>query len=823
MHNLWQDLRYAFRVLAKSPGFSSVAILTLALGIGANVAAFSVVRAILLEPMPFPHPGQLVRVFDDLRTSNVHDVGMSAPECMDLERSAIFQEISPVWAINANLTGLEKPERIEALATGTNYFTLLGAKPRLGRVFTSDDKAPGFIEPTVISDGFWRREFGADPGVLGKRIRLDGDLYTIVGVMPPDFRHPGRTLQTDVDLWIAAGYVAAPFPDPPVRAFRFFPAAIARLKPGVSLASAQSQLDAFASHLSAQYPSDYPAAVGWGLRLVSIQDDLVGPVRAELFALFAAVGCVLLIACVNIANLLLARGAGRQREVAIRLSLGASRGRLVAQLLTESLLLAAVAGLVAIIAVAVFRQSLLALAPADFPRLAEVRVNAGVLYFAFFLSLFTALQFGLVPALRAANPNLVEKLREGSLGSGSGKSHIRISRILVASEIALSLILLIAGGLVLRSFWRILQTDPGFRPDGVISAQFWMPVPNDPTTDPYRSIDKRSAFYREVLRRVSAIPGVAEAAIASENSLPMSRARNRFPFLIEGRPADSEHLPVAEFASVSPEYFSTLGIPVLAGRGFQAADDYNTLRVALIDRTLADRYWPGEDPVGKRIRPGPANVDAPWATIVGVVASIKSDGLDLPTAPHIWFTVFQNPPASGVIYARTSMNPESLQDAIRREVQSVDPGIPVFAVRTLTATLARSLADRRFALTVLASFAAIALVLASLGIYGVMSYIFSRRTHEFAIRIALGALPADILRMALGEGMILVAFGLAAGLLGALAATRYLRALLFTVDPADPLTFALLSLFLAGVALLACFIPAQRATRVDPLSALREE
>ncbi|HEV3418060.1 MAG TPA: ABC transporter permease, partial [Pirellulales bacterium] len=474
-------------MLAKTPGFTAVAILTLALGIGANVAAFSVVRAVLLRPLPYRQPGQLVRVFDDLRASNVRDVGMSQPEIEDLQnRSGVFEDISAVWPISANLTGGDRPERVEVVATSTNYFTLLGANAQLGRIYTKQETVPGFIEAAVISDGFWRREFGADPHAIGKKIRLDGDLYTIVGVMPADFRHPGRTLQTDVDLWIAAGYAADPFPHPPLRAARMFPGAIARLKPGLSTSEAQAKLDTFAANLSREYPTEYPAAASWGTRLVAVQDDLVGGVRTELFVLFGAVGCVLLIACVNIANLLLARGAGRQREVAIRLALGASRGRLISQLLTESILLAAISGVIALIAVVVLKNSLLRFAPADLPRLNEVSINIGVLAFAFFVSILTGVIFGLVPALQAASSNQIVSLREGSRGSGSSKNHTRISRVLVTSEIALSLILLIGAGLLLRSFWQLLQVKPGFNPSSVVTAQIWMAVPNDPKADPYR-------------------------------------------------------------------------------------------------------------------------------------------------------------------------------------------------------------------------------------------------------------------------------------------------------------------------------------------------
>src|SRR5271154_6089168 len=619
MASFFRDVRFAWRMLAKNPGFTIVAILTLALGIGANVATFSIVYAILLRPLPFPHQEQLVRVFDDLRASNVKNVGMSAPEMIDFqERSGVFEGISAVWPINADLTGGDRPERIEALATSPNYFTLLGVRPRIGRVYTQQDYVPGFLDAVVLSDGFWRREFGADPHILGKKVRLDNDPYTVVGVMSPDFRHPGRTLETDVDAWIAAGYDANPFPHPMVRGLRMFPAAIGRLKPGLTVGEAQARLETFAAQLSAQYPVDYPPAVRWAPRLASVQEDLVGNVRTELLVLFGAVACVLLIACVNLANLLLSRSAGRQREIAVRLALGAGRKRLLLQMLTESMLLSIIAGAIALVTVVSLKASLLRLAPANLPRLSEVNLSGGVLLFAVVVSISTGILFGLVPALQASNANQVANLREGSRGSGSSRSHTLISRSLVVSEIALSLILLVGAGLLLRSFWRMLEVQPGFNPHGILTAQIWIPVPNNPAADPYRPAEKRGAFLREVVRRVSAIPGVEGVAIGGTNSLPMGGGRNGFPFAIEGRPNDSQYAPVAEFAGVSPNYFELLKTPLISGRVFADSDVPSSQRVAVIDQTLANRYWPGQDPLGQHISfngpPIPAN---PAVTIVG--------------------------------------------------------------------------------------------------------------------------------------------------------------------------------------------------------------
>jgi putative ABC transport system permease protein len=823
MNSFLQDVRYAARNLLKTPGFTLAAILTLALGIGANIAAFSIVDGVLLRPLPFPQPGQLVRVFDDLRSSNTKDVGMSVPQFWDYrDRAGIFQDISVIWSTPATLTGVDVPQRIEALATSGNYFTMLGVRPQIGRVFTQKDEVPGFINAVVLSDGFWRRQYGADPNVIGKSLRLDGDLYQIFGVMPAGFRHPGKTIETVEDVYVAAGYNAPPFPVPPLRSARMLPGAIARLKPGLSVAEAQARLETFDAGLARDYPTDYPPTVGWAPRLVSVQQDLTGNARSELFVLFAAVGFVLLIACVNLANLLLARGSGRQREIAIRLALGAGRVRLIAQLLTESVLLAFVSGCVALLTVVWLKSALLKFAPPDLPRLNEVTISASVLFFAFLVSILTGIIFGLAPALQDASPNQIASLREGSRGSGSSKRQMRVSSALVASEVALSLILLVGAGLFLRSFWQILQVRSGFNSHHVVTAQIWLSFPNDPSQNRYLTVPKRAAFMREVLRRVSALPGVEEASIGGGGSLPLARSRNQISFTIEGRPADSEHSPVAELAAVSPGHFRVLEIPILSGRNFTDSDDDKALPVAIVDQTLARQYWPNGNPIGKRVKSGPIQSTNPWLNIIGVVGDVKTDSLELQEAPHIYLSDFQAPAYNSVIYLRTAGDPGTLGDAIRPEVQAVDPNVPVYAVRTMEDVIARSMAERRFALQILGFFAGVALLLAAIGIYGVMAYTFSQRRHEIGIRMALGAQPRDILRMALSEGMTLVAVGLGSGLVGALILTRFLHSMLYAVSPNDPLTFVALAALLAAVALLACFVPARRATQVDPLVALRD-
>jgi putative ABC transport system permease protein len=810
-------------MLLKNPGFAIVAVLTLALGIGANVATFSVVYGVLLRPLPFPHPEQLVRIFDDLRGPNEQDVGMSAPELWDLQdRSGVFQDISAVAPSNSAIGGGERTVRAESLVTSPDYFALLGAKPQLGRVYTSMDAAPGFLEPVVISDGFWRRNYGSDPNIAGRKMRLDNDMYTIVGVMPPGFRHPGRTLNTDVEVWLATGFNGLPFPVPPVRSQRFIPAAIGRLKPNLTVAQAQAQLDAYISQLSRQYPTEYPTASTWAVRLVPVKEDLVGPQRTELFILFGAVGFVLLIACVNIANLLLARSSGRRREIAIRLTMGASRARLARQLLTESTLLSLISGVLALVTVFLLKNAIVSLAPADTPRLNEVNVSAGVLFFAFLISILTGVVFGLAPALQAANPNQLENLREGSRGSGTGRRRTRLSRVLVVSEVALSIVLLAGAGLLLRSFWRVLEVRPGFNPSHLTTVQIWIPISNNPASDPYSVEEKRADFLLEVFRRVSALPGLEQASISGNDTLPMNSGRNYSQFSIQGRATESERGPIADIAVVDAQYFRTMEVPLITGRNFTPLDTYKTQPVAVIDQTLARQYWQEKDPLGQQVKFGFGR-GVQGVTIVGVVGDIKSDGFEAPSVPHIYVALGQFAPVNAVVFLRSRDDVEHLGKAVRHEVESVDRNVPVHSISSMDQIIARSVADRRFSLELLGVFAAVALLLAAIGIYGVMAYSFSQRAHEVGIRIALGAQRLDILRMALGEGMRIVVIGLASGLVGAAIMTRFFRSMLFGIEPTDPMTFLSVSTILAAIALFACYIPAKRATRVDPLVALREE
>jgi putative ABC transport system permease protein len=823
MQTIWQDLRYALRMLRSKPGFTAVAVITLALGIGANTAIFSVVNAVLLRPLPFPDPEQIVLLRDDLTARQLTNVGLSVDELKDLqERSGAFDQVSALWPVDANLTGSDRPERIELLAVSPNYFSLLGASARLGRVFGPQEQTPGFAEGVVISDGLWRRLFGSDPNVLGRKVYADSDLYTVIGVMPPGFRHPGRTLRNDVEMWATAGFTANPF-GPPVRSQRMLPGAIGRLKPGLSVQQAQAKINAMVANLHAEFPKEYPAEVGWTVNVLPAHETLVGNVQTTLLVLLGAVGLVLLIGCVNIANLLLARSSGRHREMAIRLALGAGRRRLVVQLLIESLVLAFLGGAVALLVVMSVMNLLLGLVPADIPRLNEVGVNGSVLGFVFLISTVTGLLFGLVPALQASRPNVVVNLKEGGQGGGSGARHHRFRSALVVVEFALSLVVMIGAGLLLRSFGRLLEVNPGFNPGNVLMARIWLPVPNNPELDPYRPVEKRVAFVKEVLRRTSALPGVQYAAVGSGNGVPMDGAHNTGNFVIEDQPAADANLPSAQVSGASPDYFRVLGTPVISGRVFLPSDDDQAPRIALIDEALAQRWFPNQDPVGRHIKFGRRDSRAPWLTISGVVGNIKTDGFDKPDQPHVYLPILQNPGYAMAVYLRTDVKPTSLTNSLRQQVQAVDPNLPIFGERTMDDVVSASLAQRRFAMQVVSLFGVLALLLAGIGIYGVMAYSVSQRTREIGIRLALGASNSAILRPLLWQGTLLTCAGVGIGLLSAFALTRSLRSLLFGVAPNDLLTYAGLALLLAGVAMLACYVPARRAIRVNPLVALRNE
>jgi predicted permease len=820
IENAQQDVRYALRLLARSPGFAAVTILTMAVGIGATTAIFSVVDATLLHPLSYPQPEQLVRIQDDLPGVGTQDVGMSEPEWKDLQRSGIFQYVSPLGGGSVNLTGASQPARIAFLTVAPNYLALLGVKPELGRWFDPEDQTPGFTLEVLISHGLWKRTFGGDPHILGRTLRLDNDAYQVIGVMPAGFHDPGRTTeQRNTELWAAAGFAGPPAP-PPLRSSRIFPEAVARINPGLTIAAAQSQLDALVSALQKQFPEDYPLQSNWTLRLVPLKESVVGNVRPSLMMLLGAVGLVLLIGCVNVANLLLARASARGREMAVRQALGAARSRLVRQLLTESLLLSLLGGIAGLAILFCTRGLLLSLVPDSLPRLNDISINWNVLVFALVTSVVAGVIFGLAPALQTGRLDLTHTLKVAGRGATGSGEQARTRRLLVVTEFALSLVLMIAAGLLLRSFWDLFKVPLGFQPENVMAVRVWLPVPNDPDTDIYGTASQESPFIREVLRRAGMLPGVKEIAVGGIESIPLDHARNLMPLSLEGRETEGGRRPLVEGSTVTPEYFRLLGIPLLRGRLFSDMDNENAPGATVINEAFARTYWPDEDPLGKRVKLG--RTTKSWSTVVGVIADARTESLEQSSVPQIYRSLYQAPGKDLAIFLRGSLDPAEIPGEVRQQVQSVDPELPVFGGVTLSEVVSGSLSQRRFSMEMVLLFGLTALLLAGLGIYGTISYVVNERTHEIGIRVALGAERGEILRMILRQGLELAIVGAAAGLVGALIVAHLMAGLLYGVTPTDPLTFAGVAVVLTCVALAACYIPARRATKVDPMLALRE-
>ena len=821
MEILMQDVAYAIRTLRNSPAFLAIAVMTLALGIGANVAIFTLVNSVLLQPLPFREPDRLVNVFDDLNGAGTKDAGMSVPELYDLrERSGVFEELSFVFPVSTALTGGDRAERIEMLGTSPSYFEVLGAKAALGRVYGQAEWLPGFLDGVVISDGLWKRQFGGDPHVVGRRIRVDEDGYTIIGVMPPQFRHPGRTLNGDVELWAASGVIASPFPAPPIRGLRVLPGAIGRLKAGLTLEQAQQRLNAFAAQLQTTYPKDYPGQLHWTLRAEPAQSSLTGNVRPMLLVLLAAVSFILLIVCVNVASLMIARSSARTREFAIRQALGASRSRLIRQVLTESVLISLVGGAAAVVVLWLTRASLLALMPADVPRLVEVHSDWRMIVLALFLSICTGVLFGLTPALHASANDPNRDLKEG--GRTGGVQSVRQNRsrsALVVIEVALSVVLLIGAGLLTRSFSAMLRQEPGFEPTGLTAGQIWIPVPNNPKMNRYLTSPQRAVLARELIRQLAMLPDVRKVALGSSSNVPfLSNVLNPVPFSFADDSATHESDHTADFGSVSPEYFDVLRTPLKQGRIFADHDSEKTRRVVVVNEAFVAKFSQGKEPVGRRLRYGAGTE----SDIIGVVGDIRGEGLDVPPPPRVYGSVFQSSSVALAVFLRTRSDVGFTREELTRAVHAVDPELPVFGVRTMDDLMAGSMARRRFSLFLMSAFAGLALLLAALGIYGVMAYVVGQRVQEFGIRAALGAQPRDILMLAFRPGLVLTATGAAIGLVVSMAVTRLMSNLLFGVSASDPLTFAIVPLILGIVALAACFIPANRAIRVAPIDALRQ-
>ena len=818
-----QDLRGGVRALLKSPVSTFIAALTIAVGIGVNTTMFSIVEAVLLRPLPYGAADRLVALNADLPGMSLKNIGFSVPEMDDLSaRSDVFEMVSPVWVFDANLTGGQRPERVVMVASGTNYFQMLGATPQLGRVFGPQDKAEGFAEAVVLSDAAWRRLFGGDPAAIGRQVRIDTDLYTIVGVMPPGFRHPAAAPAPNIDLWSTAGFRANPFQSPPVRRQRMLPSALARLQPGVSIDQAQAALETLTASTLRDHAADYPAEGKWSIRVDAMQSVVVGNVHPLLLAFSGAVALVLLIGCVNVANLLLARASTRHREIAIRLALGAGRGRLIRQLLTENLVLATIGGVIGVLAASWTQSLVIASMPADLPRLHEISMDWIAVVFAAAVTIVTTLVCGIAPAMQASRTRPVAAIAEVGRGLTPGRRQRRLRTTLVVAEIAVSLVLVTGAGLLVATVTRLLDVDPGFTADRVTAARTWIAVPNNPELDPYRTPISRVTLVKRLIDRLREIPGVESAAMTT--IVPIEQAPPKVPIQVPGRTLDAESA-LAGFVVVSPDYFSLLKVPVIRGRAFAESDDGTSQQVLIVDEELERRFFDGQDAVGRRIqlgRSGP-NGDPPSLTIVGVVKTMKHERLDEAAAPHIYASLYQRTGRSLGMLVKTRTRDDRIQEQMRAAVLSVDGDLPVFSADSLDATIGRSIAGQRFSARALVVFAVFALLLVIGGVYGVMAYGVTTQTQEFGVRIAMGASPSALLRSVLGDALRTSVTGVVLGLVLAAASTRLIRTMLFGVSTVDPRVYAFAGVLLIASALLASYLPARRAAAVDPLVSLRHD
>jgi putative ABC transport system permease protein len=805
MQTLWQDLRYGARMLLKKPGFALIAVFTLSMGIGANTAIFSVVNSVLLRPLPYPNAERLMTIWEDHRArSGPVNEWTSPPGFEDWrDQAKSFDHVVALQNWQPTLTGQGDPEQLFGAQVSHDTFAMLGVTPALGRSFRPEEDQRGVESVVIISHKLWRQRFGADPSLVGKRISLNGESREVIGVMPAGFKFP---IIAGADIWRPIQPALGPGCQRGCITVRV----MARLKPGAAKAQARAELNSIAARIEQQFPD---TNLKVGATLVPLHEFLVGPVKTQMLALLVAVGFVLLIACANVANLLLARSATREKEIAIRASLGAGRRRIIRQLLSESLLLAVIGGTIGLLLAYGLVVLLVGFSPQGTPRLDEIGMDLRVLGYTIGVTVLTGLLFGAAPVWQLFKADLNQSLRDSGKGLQVARSGRRVFSALVIAETALALMLLVGAGLLIRSFIRLQRVDPGFNPRNVLTAVVTLPQ----AVYPERT--QIAPFYSRLLERVKALPGVQSAAAVS--SLPLAGFDNDAGFVIEGRPAPQpDQRPVAWISSVSPDYFRTMGMRLIAGREFTEYDNENAAKVVIISEATARRHFPNENPVGKRI--GNGRPDG-WREIVGVTVDVKHFGLNQDARVSMFFPHRQQPARRMVLVARTTADPMSLTLPLRGAVAAIDKNLAVSNISAMAEITAQSIGQERFTLLLLGLFSALALLLAVAGIYGVMSYAVAQRTHEIGVRMAVGAQTRDVLKMVVTQGMVLVSAGVGIGLASAFALTRFIRGLLFGVSAIDPMTFAGVAALLALVAFVACYVPARRASKVDPLVALRCE
>lgn len=823
MEVILHNIHYSIRSLIKRPGFTSVAVIVLALGIGANTAIFSVVNSVLLRPLQYQNPDELVKVRTTNLSRGLNDFGISMPDFREWRtRNRVFDQIAAFSIESYNISSGTQPERVDGAMVSANLFPLLGVNPIQGRSFFNEEETFGNHRVALISHSLWQNRFSSDPNLIGQAITINSEKFVVIGILPQGFNYPSRNVQVWTPLSIPQDH------ENNTRG-NYWLSVIGRLKSGVTIEQASADMTSVAE----QIEKEVDGIKGIGVRIVSLREDTVGDVETGLWVLLAAVGFVLLIACANVANLMLVRAAARQKEIAIRLSLGATRSRIVQQLLTESMLTGLVGGGLGLTLALWGVDALVKLSPDNLPRLSEVTVDSSVFIFTFVLSLATGAIFGIIPAIQASKADINSVLKDGSRGSAAAGHSNRARASLVIVEVAMSLVLLIGAGLMINSFIRLTQIDPGFKSENILTMFVALPETRYPIEQP----DARRAFFEQLEEKVKTLPGVE--SVAQTTGLPMTGVGWGKMFTVEGRPAPSslEQIPIIEYRQTNTDYFQTLSIPLIQGRYFNQQDTRDSFPVAIINETLARQHFPNEDPIGKVVVPGPPEEMIPAGilppgfrfvrfTVVGVVKDVKYFGLTAQIRPELYSLHNQDksgPFNSMFLAIRTSSEPTALTAAVRAQVMSIDREQSVSDVTTLSALVAASVAQSRFSALLLGMFAMIALILASVGIYGVISYSIAQRTQEIGIRMALGASTGDILRMIIRQGMTFTIIGIGIGLISALALTQLMASLLYGITATDPVTFAAITLLLALVAFLACYIPAKRATRVDPMSALRYE